>query len=76
MAGCKPNEHIAPGVVLGEIAINKPRPVRSKAYVSMLLPLQGVGYITMKFPRAMPWAMCFCPLRGALIVFNSKVIVT
>ena len=33
----------------------------------MLLPLQGALFLVAFYLRALPWAMCFCPLRGVLL---------
>ena len=37
----------------------------------MLLPLQGALQFLVLFPRAMPWAMCFCPV-GACWIFQIE----
>ena len=39
----------------------------------LLLPLQGVS-LRRPLPRAMPWAMCLLPLRGALHTIIAEVI--
>ena len=39
----------------------------------MLLPLQGAP-VRLPLPRAMPWAMCLLPLRGALCTIIAQVI--
>ena len=67
-AGCKHNEHIAQGNALGEIAINKPRPVRAKALCINAFALTGRGLNNVENPQGDALGYELLPLRGALIV--------
>ena len=34
---------------------------KGNTLIIRLLPLQGAGGVWVLLPRALPWAMCFCP---------------
>ena len=61
------NEPIAQGIALGDIALPTvaPRRGKSNARGPLLLPLRGATVNMFPFPRALPWATCLLPLRGA-----------
>ena len=71
-AGWKPNSHIAQGNALGAWRHYAKSPCKGKsALLQCFSPYMASLVLFLLFPRALPWAMSFCPFRACSCTFDT-----